>query len=54
MKTTSERAEERRQEKLAAVRDQVQRGSLVIRQMTEEERARYPLRPRQPRTGRWR
>lgn len=52
MKTTSERAEERRQEKLAAVRHQVQSGSLVIRQMTEEERERYPLRPRQPGAGR--
>jgi hypothetical protein len=47
MKSTRERAEERRQEKLAAVRHQVQSGSLVIRKMTEEERERYPLRARQ-------
>jgi hypothetical protein len=42
VKTTRERAEERRQEKLALVREQVQSGSLVIRQMTEEERRRNP------------
>ncbi len=42
MKTTRERAEEKRQEKLELVREQVQNGELVIRQMTEEERQRYP------------
>ncbi len=53
MKTTRERAEERRQAKLEMVRDQVQEGSLVIRKMTEEERNRYPPRAaRPPRTGR--
>ncbi len=44
MKTTRERAEERRQEKLDSVREQVQSGSLVIRRMTDEERDRYPPR----------
>ena len=45
MKTTRERAEEKRQAKLDLVREQVQNGSLVIRQMTAEERRRYPQRP---------
>lgn len=42
VKTTRERAEEKRQAKLDLVREQVQNGELVIRQMTEEERRRYP------------
>jgi hypothetical protein len=52
MKTTRERAEEKRQEKLENVREQQQNGSLVIRQMTDEERQRYPARPRPPQRGR--
>lgn len=52
MKTTRERAEERRQEKLDNVRQQLASGSLVIRQMTEEERRQNPARPRKP--DRWR
>jgi hypothetical protein len=47
MKTARERAEEKRQEKLEFVRAQVENGELVIRQMTEEERRRYPPRPSQ-------
>jgi hypothetical protein len=49
VKTARERAEEKRQEKLANVTEMVQRGSLVIRKMTEEERQRYPPRPVTPR-----
>jgi hypothetical protein len=45
MKTTRERAEEKRQEKLAQIREMVDGGSLVIRKMTDEERLRYPPRP---------
>jgi hypothetical protein len=45
MKTARERAEEKRQEKLELVAEQVQTGQLVIRQMTEEERRRYPPLP---------
>ena len=45
MKTARERAEEKRQEKLDLVRAQVESGVLVIRQMTAEERRRYPRRP---------
>ena len=42
MKSTREKAEERRQEKLERVREQVASGSLVIRPMTADERLRYP------------
>ncbi|HWF49798.1 MAG TPA: hypothetical protein VG294_04045 [Solirubrobacteraceae bacterium] len=51
MKTTRERAEERRLAKLELVREQVENGSLVIRTMTEEEKRRYPPRPAKPRRG---
>lgn len=50
MSTARERAEQKRAEKLATVREQVKSGSLVIRQMTDEERRRYP--PRAPRPNR--
>jgi hypothetical protein len=40
-KTSRERAEEKRQAKLDLVREQVDEGSLVIRQMTDEEKDRY-------------
>lgn len=53
MKSTRERAEEKRQEKLELVREQVESGGLVIRQMTDEERRRYPPKPaRSQRPGR--
>jgi hypothetical protein len=45
MKTSRERAEEKRQEKLDLVREQVEDGSLVIREMTDEEKKKYPRRP---------
>lgn len=45
VRTARERAEAKRAEKLALVREQVESGSLVIRQMTAEERRRYPRRP---------
>jgi hypothetical protein len=48
VKSTRERAEEKRLAKLAVVRDQLESGSLVIRQMTPEERRRYPPRPARP------
>jgi hypothetical protein len=53
-RTTHQRAEEKHREKLELVREQVENGSLVIRQMTEEERRRYPPRPARPkRQHRW-
>ena len=48
MKSGREKAEEKRQAKLAQVQEQVDDGSLVIRQMTEEERLKYPPRPERP------
>jgi hypothetical protein len=38
MKSGREKAEEKRQAKLAQVQEQVEEGSLVIRKMTKEER----------------
>ena len=52
MKTTRERAEEKRAEKLEMVREQVESGSLVIRKMTDEERRRYPPVPPPKQSGR--
>jgi len=43
--STRERAEQKRQEKLEFVQQQVQSGELIIRRMSEEERLRYPPRP---------
>jgi hypothetical protein len=42
MKTTRERADERREAKLELVREQVANGSLTIRTMSDEERKKYP------------
>jgi hypothetical protein len=49
VKTQKDRAEERRREKLAQIQDDVARGKLTIRQMTPEERAAHPPRPRNAR-----
>jgi hypothetical protein len=54
VKTARQRAEEKRLAKLDLVREQVSSGSLVIRQMTDEERRRYPPRPSEPKKPRWR
>jgi hypothetical protein len=52
-RTHREREAQKHEEKLEHVREQVESGSLVIRQMTDEERERYPPRPPRPkRTGR--
>ena len=42
MKTQRERAQERRDVRLEEVQRMVDRGSLVIRPMTAEERKRFP------------
>ena len=53
MKTTREKAEEKRQAKLALIDEQVRSGTLVIRRMTAEERRRYAPRIAAPkRSGR--
>jgi hypothetical protein len=49
MKTSRERAAERRQEKLAAIQEQMDAGTLTVRKMTAEERAENPPRPRRER-----
>jgi hypothetical protein len=48
MKTPKERAEERRQEKLADIQEQVESGALSIRKMTPAERKKNPPKPRKP------
>jgi hypothetical protein len=48
MKTAHERQQEKRREKLAAIEAQIRSGSLIVRQMTAAERARYPPRPAPP------
>jgi hypothetical protein len=45
MSTHSERAERARQEKLKQIDEQVETGSLVIRQMTPAERKANPPQP---------
>ena len=44
-------AEERRQEKLELMAHQIRNGTLVIREMTPEERELYPPPPRQAAVG---
>jgi hypothetical protein len=46
MSTQRERAEEQRKLKLEALAQRVAEGSLTIRQMTPEERKKYPKRDR--------
>jgi hypothetical protein len=46
MKTQRERNDEKRREKLAAIKEQVEQGTLTIRKMTPEERKANPPRPR--------
>jgi hypothetical protein len=48
MKSPTERAEERRREKLDAMEEQIRAGSLVVRKMTADERERNPPKPRPP------
>jgi hypothetical protein len=48
VKSSRQKADEKRQAKLDLVREQVESGSLVIRKMTDEERRRYPPQPPRP------
>ena len=52
MKSQKERSEERRQEKLAEIQEQVEKGELSIRQMTPAERKANPPKERKPRGSR--
>jgi hypothetical protein len=45
MKTQRERDDEKRRQKLEDIQEQVRKGSLVVRQMTAEERERDRARP---------
>jgi anti-sigma28 factor (negative regulator of flagellin synthesis) len=45
-KTQQERAAERRQAKLEEIQQQIDEGTLTVRQMTPAERKRNPPRPR--------
>jgi hypothetical protein len=51
VKTQRERDDQRRREKLAAIDEQVEEGTLKIRKMTAKERAANPPKPR-PERGR--
>jgi hypothetical protein len=51
MKSQRDRNEEARRAKLEEMQEQVRSGSLTIRTMTPEERAKYP-RPERPRPRR--
>jgi hypothetical protein len=46
VKSQVERERERRQAKLDEIERAVAQGSLVIREMTADEREKYPARPR--------
>jgi hypothetical protein len=52
MKTPKERADERRQEKLADIQEQVDAGTLSIRKMTPAERKANPPKQRKPKGSR--
>jgi hypothetical protein len=53
MATTKEREAQRRAERVENFERQIADGSLVVRQMTAEERARFPKpKPKGERTGR--
>jgi hypothetical protein len=49
MKSQQERQADKRREKLLEIEKQISAGSLVVRQMTPEERRRNPRRPPRPR-----
>ena len=53
MSTSRERAEQKRCEKLALIREQLDNGDLTIRQMTPAERKKNPPRAAKPKRKRW-
>jgi hypothetical protein len=52
-RTVRQQQDRKREEKLKAVQEQVDDGSLVIRKMTAKERAENPPRPRKPKKSRY-
>ena len=53
MSSPAERAQQKRREKLARIREQLDSGELTIRKMTPAGRAKHPPRPRPPKRSRW-
>jgi hypothetical protein len=53
-KTHGERAAARRQEKLEHMQQQIEAGTLTVRQMTPAERERHPRPAKPPPRRRWR
>ena len=52
MKTQKERAEEKRQQKLAEMQEQIREGSLVVRKLTAAELKQHaPRPPREKKSG---
>lgn len=51
--TQRQRSERRRQEKLVAMQEQIDDGTLTVRKMTAKERAENPPRPRKERRRRY-
>lgn len=52
MKTLAQRQEERRKLQLELIERQVKDGTLVVRKMTPEERAKFPPKPQVKRRSR--
>jgi hypothetical protein len=52
MPSPQERAAKAREEKLTAIEQQLKAGTLVIREMTPDERTQYPKRDTPPRPRR--
>ena len=45
MKTQQQRAQEKREEKLELIQEQIKQGSLTVRKMTAAERKKFPPKP---------
>ncbi|MBA2349419.1 MAG: hypothetical protein H0V81_14115 [Solirubrobacterales bacterium] len=57
MSTPAQREQAKRDEKLETIKEQIETGSLTVRQMTDEEKAKFapknpPKEPRKPRRKR--
>jgi hypothetical protein len=53
MSPTHARREERRQAQLELIQEQIKAGTLAVRQMTREERKKFPPRPRPKKKRAW-
>jgi hypothetical protein len=53
MSPTHARREERRQAQLELIQEQIKAGTLAVRQMTREERLKFPPRPRPKKKRAW-